>query len=77
MQSCGSCVTFNYNLLETTNNAFIIITKITGNSLRKIKLTESNGKVIFNTKNISPGVYLFYIKYDNNISKTKKLIIMK
>lgn len=65
-----------YFIPEKTNNATLYITDISGKVLSEQNIQEKgNGNLRINTSSFPIGTYVYYLKVDNNISDSKKMII--
>lgn len=69
-------VTFNYSLPEISTNSIIEIHNVLGALVHVINLTNYQGQVIWDTRNVKPGVYLYTLK-SLGTQKSGKLIIAK
>lgn len=65
-----------------TNNAMVKIVKISGEVIREINATDTNGKVIWDLTNdsqqpVASAVYLYLITNENNQKTKGKLVIIR
>lgn len=65
---------FNYSLPETSKNSIIEIQNVKGELVHIINLTNHQGQVIWDIRNVLPGVYLFTLK-SSGLIKSGKVII--
>ena len=69
-------VTFNYSIPKISTNSIIEIHNVKGELVHAINLVNYQGQVIWDTRNMQPGIYLFTLKSSGMI-KSGKLIITK
>jgi hypothetical protein len=67
---------FEYFLPIASDKSTIVISDSKGQKIESIELMGNMGEVIWDTREIEPGVY-FYILKNNNISKSGKVVITK
>ncbi len=72
----NSWVSFNYSFPEGSTNSIIEIHNALGGLVYVINLTNYQGEVIWDTRNVKPGVYLYTLK-SLGTQKSGKLIITK
>jgi hypothetical protein len=68
-------ITIDYKLSNNVNNAQIKIVNLLGSVVKTINLKSSDNRVTFNVSNLQKGIYFYSIILNNEIYKTKKLII--
>ncbi|MFA5478381.1 MAG: T9SS type A sorting domain-containing protein [Bacteroidales bacterium] len=67
---------FDYTLPKNTGKAVIKITDATGQVVKVVEVTGTQGQHVWDTREVKPGVY-FYTFIVNGIGNTAKLIITK
>ena len=67
---------FDYTLPENTGEAVIKITDATGQVVKVVEVTGTQGQYVWDTRKVKPGVY-FYTLLVNGTGTTSKLVITK
>lgn len=67
-------VNIEYNIPPNSTNAYIEIFDGIGKSIKKIKLTTAEGKLLLNNSEFSNGIYYYVIYDDGKIIQDKKTI---
>ncbi|MBC8320589.1 MAG: T9SS type A sorting domain-containing protein [Bacteroidetes bacterium] len=67
---------FEYSLIKEETNGEIIITNATGSVVDRLQLTSNKGQVLWDTRKLPSGIYVYTIK-SSGFSKSGKLIISK
>jgi len=65
--------TISYKLFDNNNNC-IIITDIYGKVISLFKLNDEEGKIEYNTRNLSAGLYICTIKQNNIVINSTKFV---
>ncbi len=66
---------FTYSFINQVSDSYIEILNLNNRKIRVIKLNNSNGQVIIDTRNLNSGVYIYVIK-SGTYAKTGKLSVM-
>ena len=71
-------VTFEYEIPQFVESAELIITNITGNVMKHVKIHEETGQELWDTRNVQNGLY-FYVLRDKkgNTLISGKISILK
>ena len=69
-------VAFNFTLPKIAGNPQITISNATGKTVKEIYLNESKGQIIWDTRDVGSGIYLYKVTA-NGYSKSGKIIINK
>jgi len=67
---------FDYSLPETADKGLIKISDASGNVVKVIEVTGTQGQYVWDTREVKPGVY-FYTFLVNGSGNTSKLVISK
>jgi hypothetical protein len=67
-------VAFTYRLPVTISSATIIIADAAGKVMDKININEEQGQIIWDVRDIEPGIYIYSLKADNIIKRGKLII---
>ncbi|MDQ3073588.1 MAG: T9SS type A sorting domain-containing protein, partial [Bacteroidota bacterium] len=59
------------------NNPVIVITDVSGKTLKSERLTGSTGVYAADMSSFAPGIYFYHIEYGSNKTMANKLIIQK
>lgn len=70
----NNLVSLDYDLTGS-RNAKILIYNLLGTLLEEIDVTDSHGKITLNTSDYNEGLYFYSLKVNNEIIKTRKLVI--
>jgi hypothetical protein len=73
----SSFIHLTYNLPIGTEQAEMVITNISGQILKTYTLGTAFNDVLADTKDYSPGKYLYYIHSGNYVSPTSKFIVSR
>ncbi|MGI6718350.1 MAG: T9SS type A sorting domain-containing protein [Bacteroidales bacterium] len=65
---------FDYKLPESKTNAIITITNMMGKIVDKIEIYDQQGQVVWDTRNVPSGIYLYTIQCDNLVLSDKIII---
>lgn len=68
--------TFSYKLPEMAGKAILEVSGAKGQIVQSVQLSDRQGQIIWDTRNIDPGVYIYTLKADG-ASKTGKVVITK
>ncbi len=70
----NSWTAFDYKLPESKTNAIITITNMMGKVVDKIDIYDQQGQILWDTRNVPSGVYIYTIKCDNLVLSDKIVI---
>ncbi len=70
----NNLVSLDYDLTGS-RNAKILIYNLLGTILEEIDIADSTGKITLNTSGYNEGLYFYSLKVNNEIIKTRKLVI--
>ncbi len=68
-------VTFDYHLSENISSVFIEITDISGKIIDRLPCSDMQGKILWDTRKVSAGVYLYVCKEGSQILAAGKLSV--
>jgi len=68
---------FNYKISLPSDKTLLIITDINGITICQFDLTTPQGELVWNTKEVSNGVYLYKITDDNDVIRRGKIVVEK
>jgi len=70
-------VSFNYSLPVGISEASIIIRDILGNTVKKSLITDQEGKIVMNTKDLTNGMYFYSVVVNEKMISSRKLVISR
>lgn len=70
-------VTFDYQLPEYVENATIVITTMVGKIVQQFDLNNTQGQVLWDTRQRQNGIYFYALKQGNNTLTSGKVSIIK
>ena len=68
---------FTYNLLIPEKQAILSITDLTGRVVQEFTLTEAKGQIIWDTRIVNRGIYLYHVKGDYSDQTRGKILVNK
>ncbi len=68
-------VAFDYTLPWPAQKGTIIISDISGREIHSRQINQTNGQIIWDTRGLAPGVYLYSIQVSGKLIDKRKLII--
>jgi hypothetical protein len=68
-------VTFTYSSSSQDAASTIMVRNLLGETIKKICLSGSTGKVSFNAGDLTSGIYFYSLVVNGNSVATKKLIV--
>ncbi len=73
----GNSTSISYNVPQGTSKAQMLVTDMSGKTVRQVMLGTGKGILKVNTQNFTPGIYNYTLIADGKMLETKKILVDK